>query len=161
MSTTGSRLPMGSPSPGNSFSALTRGTERFAKVAEALEDACSERGVFVDAAGIDGILNDQISDIARRNGTSTAVALRGLAAGSVGTLADEVARYAALAQHLLERIAISKGVTNGAALLELQRDASGPLADEVVRIAAYLHPVPLLIESESEGALDAGPKPSA
>jgi hypothetical protein len=140
MSTTRTRLPTGPPSSVDPVEPLTRRTRRFAKVAEALEDACSERGMIVDAAGIDGILNDQISDIARRNGTSTPVALRGLAPGSVWALADEVARYAALAQHLLERIAVSKGVTNGAALLELQRDASGPLADEVVRIAAYLHP---------------------
>jgi hypothetical protein len=117
---------------------LTRRMSQFDDQARALAAAFAVRGVDLDAAGVDRVLNDQLSLIARTNGRKTRAVLRDLTPASIAALADEIERYAALAGHLIARIASGQGLTTEEALRRLQRDAGGPLAEDVARIATYL-----------------------
>jgi hypothetical protein len=77
---------------------LTRHTARFAKLARQLADACEYRGVDLEAAGVDEVLNNQVAHIATSMGLSSRTALRHLQQRTILPLADEVARLTAYLQ---------------------------------------------------------------
>jgi hypothetical protein len=155
---------------------FTRRTARFGRLAQHLSAACEVRGISLEPAAVDDILNSHISHLAEVEGLTTRTALRDLRLASIAPLAADVARFADLADILhdacagrgiqvspsairevlknqIAHISHTKGISGRTALRHIHRDAIGLLADDIVTISGYL-------DAASESA-DDSPSPQA